>query len=161
MKPVACKVSHSSIKAAGTYKASYRIDFGGLNLLSHPGIAPAPAVAFSAMGLTHSTQWASSASFRPLLLEHSLIILTSYKQRNKKYSCQGGHPISPRSTIRDHSYFSAGPTHIMFQKVQRTEFPRLDQRKATALLGTCVFRAFLALREEYLPSQTTLHQSHE
>ena len=139
----------------------YRIDFGGLNLLSHPGIAPAPALAFSAMGLTHSTQWASSTSFRPLLLEHSLVILTNYNRCNKKYSCQGGHPISPRSTIRDHSYFYAGPTRIVFQKVQRTEFPRLDQRKATALLGARVFWAFLALREESLPSQTTLHQSHE
>jgi hypothetical protein len=70
------------------------------------------------------------------LLEHSLLILMNYKQRNKRYFCRGGHPTPPQSTIRDQAHFSAGPTRRVFRPVQRTEFPRLDQRKVNPLLCT-------------------------
>ena len=84
LKAVACKYGHSSIKAAGTYKGITactsdeqntdqidcemcahpfsRIVFGGFNLFSRPHIVPAPAIAFSAPGFTHSAQQASSPS---------------------------------------------------------------------------------------------------
>ena len=77
------------------------------------------------------------ANFRLLFARtHLLVNLMNYKQHNKKYFCRGEHPTPARSTIQDHTYFSAGPTHTVFRQVQRIEFPRLDQRKVHALLRT-------------------------
>ena len=90
------------------------------------------------------------------LLECLLVILMNYKQCNKMYICPGRHPTTPRSTIRDHVYFSAGPTHRVFHQVQHTEFPHLDRRKVNPL--PCMFQTFLPLIEEFLPSQTTSHR---
>ena len=98
-------------------------------------------------------------SFVLLLLESLLVILINYKQRHNSIFCWDGRPTPPHSTIRDHAHFSAGPTHKVFRQVQRKEFSCKDRRKAHPLL--CKLQEILAVREEFLPSQTRSHRSHE
>ena len=86
----------------------------------------------------------------------------NYKWHNKKCFCRDGHPTPPQSTIQDHAYFSAGPTHKVFRYFQRIEFPRLDRRKAHPLLETFFgVRGIPYVREKFPLSQTTSHRSHE
>ena len=78
-------------------------------------------------------------------------ILMNYKRCNKMYFCRGRHSTTPQSTIQDQAHFFVSPTHGVFRvEVQRTEFSRLDRRKAPFLCTIQVVRAFLTLREEFL-----------